>query len=317
MNRVLHVVVYHYVRNLPNTPFPRIKGMLTTDFQQQVDFLRTRFEMATLESAIAFWQCQYVPTRDLCLLTFDDGLKDHFTDVWPILAERKIQGLFFIITSCIEEKRVVPVHQNHFLMAALDFKTYKHSFLQRLAVLSPMTIASVDREKAQRTYRWDDAETASLKYLVNFHLPDGIRDQILNELFHDHFGDESDFAKQLYLSWEQAREMQLGGMIIGGHSHQHMPLAALELDGQKRDLDMCSNILRRQLHEQALWPFSYPYGNADNFNKDTARAVRQVGFTCAFSTIRGETRSGDDVYTLSRVDTNDMQTGMDANRQDI
>ena len=44
--------MYHYVRDLPRTPFPRIKGMLTEDFRRQVEELPRRYEMATVESAL-------------------------------------------------------------------------------------------------------------------------------------------------------------------------------------------------------------------------------------------------------------------------
>ena len=99
MSNLLQVIMYHYVRDLPNTRFPRIKAMLTDDFRAQVAQLKARYEMATLESALDFLGGTYRPARDLCLLTFDDGLRDHYTDVLPILAEEQIQGLFFIITS--------------------------------------------------------------------------------------------------------------------------------------------------------------------------------------------------------------------------
>ena len=129
--------MYHYVRDLPKTPFPRIKGMLTSDFRRQLQALRSRYEMATLEIALDFLKGTYTPSRDLCLLTFDDGLKEHYTDVTPLLVEYKIQGLFFMITACLYENLVVPVHMNHFLMAALDFEQYRTAFLNRLADSQP------------------------------------------------------------------------------------------------------------------------------------------------------------------------------------
>ena len=79
----LHIVTYHYVRDLPRTAFPRIKGMLLSNFQKQVDQLCGAYEMATLDSAMAFLNGTYHPSRNLCLLTFDDGLKEHFSEVTP------------------------------------------------------------------------------------------------------------------------------------------------------------------------------------------------------------------------------------------
>ena len=66
--------------------------MLLDDFRSQVRCLPDMFEMATLESAMEFLTGKYMPRRDLCLMTFDDGLREHYADVTPILAEEGIQG---------------------------------------------------------------------------------------------------------------------------------------------------------------------------------------------------------------------------------
>ena len=78
--------------------------MLLDDFREQVAGLSTQFEMASLESAVDFIAGEYRPRRDLCLLTFDDGLKEHYTDVTPILYEKRIRAVFFPITGCLEER---------------------------------------------------------------------------------------------------------------------------------------------------------------------------------------------------------------------
>src|SRR5580704_10319558 len=97
----LYIATYHYVRDLPNTRFPKIKGMLLDDFRRQTATLPDLFEMATVSSAFEFLTGRYQPRRNLCLMTFDDGLKEHYAEVTPILAENDIQGVFFLITSCL------------------------------------------------------------------------------------------------------------------------------------------------------------------------------------------------------------------------
>lgn len=302
----LWVIMYHYIRDLPWTSFPRIKGMLTDDFRKQVALLSDRYEIATLESALAFLSGRYRPTRDLCLLTFDDGLMEHYSDVLPILAERRIQGLFFVITSCSEEQRVVPVHKNHFLFAALDFGEYRQAFLKRLAELSPDTDTDVNMTQAQRTYRWDTPAVAAFKYLLNFRLPGTLRDRILDTLFVEYVGDEGEFARRLYLSWDEAREMQASGMLIGGHSHSHMALATLDDNCQRTDLETCMGLLHSRLSSQALWPFSYPYGKVNSFNSLTVQILRDLGFACSFATEVGANEVGQEVFSIRRIDPKDV-----------
>jgi peptidoglycan/xylan/chitin deacetylase (PgdA/CDA1 family) len=301
----LWVVMYHYVRDLPRTRFPRIKGMLTADFKTQIDQLGRRYEMATLESALAYLEGKYRPERDLCLLTFDDGLKEHYTEVLPILAERRIQGLFFVITCCPEEDRVVPVHKNHFLMAELPFDKYRQAFLARLTQLDGEISTKVDVAKATSTYRWDTPDIAEFKYLLNMRLPKALRDEVLDAMFTEYLGDEAEFARQLYLSWQEAREMQAQGMLIGGHTNGHSALTTLDDERQRADLQKCMELLQARLSFQPIWPFSYPYGKSDTFNSLSIDTIRELGFACSFSTVVGPNQVGQDPFSIRRIDTKD------------
>jgi peptidoglycan/xylan/chitin deacetylase (PgdA/CDA1 family) len=311
MPAVLHVVMYHYVRDLPNTPWPRLKGMLTSAFRQQLRILQEHYELATLETALAFMQGAYTPTRDLCLLTFDDGLQEHYTEVTPLLVEHGIQGVFFLITSCVQEQRVASVHMNHVLMATLDFTEYQQAFFQRLRTLSalPDAMLQMDPQVVQRTYRWDAPEVAAFKYLFNFVLTADVRDQVVHSLFTDYIAPEASFAPGWYISWEEARAMQDAGMVLGGHSHRHQPLAPLSSADLAWDVRTCQQLVQANLRPQVDWPFSYPYGKTDTFNTQTIAHLRALGVTCAFCTEVGSNAPGSNLFAIRRIDCKDAPGG--------
>jgi peptidoglycan/xylan/chitin deacetylase (PgdA/CDA1 family) len=304
----LHVATYHYVRDLPRTRFPRIKGMLLDDFRRQAKALPDVYEMATLESAIAFLTGKYTPRRDLCLMTFDDGLREHYADVTPILAEEQIQGLFFLISGCLEDGVVAPVHMNHFLMAHLGFDAYRLAFektVQELGHAGKLE-GRMDSAICQRTYPLDTQEIARFKYLFNFVLPPNIRDLAVNTLFERHLGDERAFGQELYLNWGEAREMQRAGMIMGGHTHEHRPLSTLRYPELFRDLSRNWELIQKNLDSQAIWPFSYPYGKADSFNRNTVEILRQLGYRISLCTEPGNNLPGIDLFAIRRVDCKDI-----------
>jgi peptidoglycan/xylan/chitin deacetylase (PgdA/CDA1 family) len=300
----LRVVMYHYVRDLPRTRFPKLKGMMLDDFRQQVVQLSSQFEMASLESAVDFLNGEYRPRRDLCLLTFDDGLKEHYREVLPFLAERHIRGVFFLITSAVQERKVASVHMSHFLMAALDFQELTSSFFRKAVELCSDSFSppNVDAEAATLTYRWDSPEVARFKYLLNFRMEPDLRDRVLRELFTAYISDETAFADSLYITWDEARQMQRSGMAMGGHTHQHQALAGLTPRELSSDLEACSRLLHQNLLVQAVWPFSYPFGKKDSFNLRAVRNLQQLGFRCAFSTEVGDNRRGADVFMIGRTD---------------
>ena len=312
---LLHVATYHYVRDLPRTRFPQIKGMLLDDFRSQVHALPDMFEMATIESAVAFLTGKYVPRRDLCLMTFDDGLREHYADVTPVLAEKGIQGFFFLISGCLEDGVVAPVHMNHFLTAYLGFKTYQSEFMQTLRELGFTGEGDIDPMVAQRTYPLDTKEASQFKYLFNFVLPPKTRDLAVRALFQKHLGKEDEFGRELYLNWSEAREMQREGMVIGGHSHQHRPMATLRYPELYADLTRNWDLIQKNLLPQEIWPFSYPYGKADSYNRHTVEILRQLGYRLALCTEPGNNLPGMDLFSIRRVDCKDITAN--AYRQEL
>jgi peptidoglycan/xylan/chitin deacetylase (PgdA/CDA1 family) len=300
----LDIFTYHYVRDLPNTPFPKIKGLLLDDFRKQVKSCCAHYEMATLESALAYLAGQYTPKRNLCLLTFDDGLKEHFAEVTPILADHGVQGLFFPITSCAGGSTVAPVHMNHFLMATLDFDTYRGEFWEAVRAVAPDAPDGRDAEAdtLARTYPWDNLETARFKYVFNFLLDPGLRDGVIASMFREHFGDEERFGRSLYVNWEEARAMQRAGMAIGGHSQRHRPLAALTGDALEGDIAECRRALSDNLREQERWPFCFPYGKKNSYSDEAIGVLKTRGFCCAFTTETTVNHPGQDLFTVGRAD---------------
>jgi peptidoglycan/xylan/chitin deacetylase (PgdA/CDA1 family) len=303
--------MYHYVRDAAKTAYTDLKAMSPSAFEDQVDGLTEEADPADLADALAFLRGDHRPPRDLFLLTFDDGFREHLETVTPILAQRGIQGLFFVPTAPIEEHIVLPVHMSHFLMARLGLSAYRAELLDYLAGRGIHW--SDDDESARRAaaaYVLDAPETARFKYFVNFILPEDVRDEALAALFERHISDQESFASDLYLSWDDARKMQRAGMVIGGHSHRHRPLTGPS-QSQVDDLTRCRDLMARRLAPQRSWPFSYPYGKRSSFTAETISILRSLGFCCAFTTETGVNAPTADLFQLDRVDCADVRIVLD------
>jgi peptidoglycan/xylan/chitin deacetylase (PgdA/CDA1 family) len=302
----LLVLMYHYVRDVRTSPFPGLHALGTAAFRSQVDQLRERYEMASLETCLAFVRGEYLPVRDLCLLTFDDGLCDHYEEVTPVLAEREIEGVFLLPTGPIEEHFVLPAHKAHFLAASLGFDEYEERLLPALKERERDLPDQVDPEAARTAYRWDEPRVANFKYLVNRVVNERARNEALGAVFTQVFGSESDFARSLYLSWDRALAMQRAGMILGGHTHTHPVLAACTVDAQRRELEQSLALLERRLAPQASWPFAFPFGKRQTFDEHSVALLGELGYGCAFTTEVGWCHAGDPLHALCRVDPKDV-----------
>jgi peptidoglycan/xylan/chitin deacetylase (PgdA/CDA1 family) len=297
--RRLAVVAYHYVRDLPRTRFPRIKGLALDVFRRQLDEFQQRYEMTSLTVAVEFLAGRYLPRRDLCLLTFDDGLKEHYTEVLPLLRERGLSACFFPATSCVEGQ-VACVHMIHFLMAACDLADLQRDLSDALPASCADTALAVSAAEVARCYPWDTSDVGTFKYLLNFALPTDVREAAVSRLFHKHLGSSEAFARELYMSWNELREMQGHGMVIGGHSHAHRALSSLSLEAQVADLTRGAELMASRLRPQDAWPFAYPYGW---HNDTTVSVLRDLNYACAFTVETGANDVNQDAFRLRRFDT--------------
>src|ERR1700730_8976513 len=157
---------------------------------------------------------------------------------------------------------------NHFLMAKLEFETYRDAFMRLLndSAGGVSAVHSFDSAVAQASYPLDTSEVAKFKFLFNFALDTAVRDRITSKLFEVYVGDQSDFAEELYMSWSEIRELQQAGMLVAGHTHQHRPLSKLNSDELDMDLRLSRKLLDANLARQTLWPFSYPYGKRNSYS---------------------------------------------------
>ena len=118
MNSEVTVVMYHYVRDLKNSRYPNIKGLDIEKFKKQIKFFKENYNFIRMEDLIEYYKSpnkKSLPDKSI-LLTFDDGYKDHYTYVLPVLLENNIQGSFYIPTKCFQDKKVLDVNKIHFIL---------------------------------------------------------------------------------------------------------------------------------------------------------------------------------------------------------
>ncbi len=173
----LTIIMYHYVRDLKNSRFPDIKGLDVALFKEQIGFLEKHYNFVTAEQVIAAFKKEEKLPSKAVLLTFDDAYIDHFTNVFPILEHRKIQGCFYPPVKAITEHSVLDVNKIHFILAATPKNEFHHlldkikHFL--LQYQEEYNLQSYDYyfEKLAVANRFDPKEVIFVKRLLQVELP--------------------------------------------------------------------------------------------------------------------------------------------------
>lgn len=295
------IIMYHYVRDAEKTPFPEIHGIKPDRFKKQLKNLQERYKIISIEDVRGAINHQSALPPKSCVLSFDDGLKDHYKNVFPILKESGLCGAFFPITMALEGG-VANVHKIHFLLAKIGTRPIVsefNSFLNMADIAIQKKFIVDDKKKLDPRYKFDDTLTANLKVILQL-FPEKLKTEFLNKIFAKYLGDEGEFSRELYLAESEIREMSDAGMTIGAHTHSHMRLDMLPKDEMREELKKSKEILQR-VAGRPVNIVSYPYGN---YNQDTIAILKELGYNMALGTKNGVNKQKFDVWDLKRLNAN-------------
>lgn len=307
----LTVVMYHYVRPLADSAFPRLKALELNDFLSQLNYLQKHYTILSVADFSAFLADRMPLPERACLLTFDDGYSDHYRHVFPHLVDRGLGGFFFAPKSSLIDRRMLEVNRIQFTLAS-------HSHPEAMADEIDTLIATkgVDPAPLRAQHfapnRFDGAEVAYVKRLLQNALPAALRSALTAALFARHVtADEAGFATDLYLSAEQAREMRAQGMEFGGHGDLHLWHGLSSPEELSREVSGSVQALQAIGAPVEGGFYCYPYGSMTQAVRD---AVSGSGFQAGFTVEPVLWNAGGDPLSISRLDTNDLPRHPDVDR---
>ncbi|MAH26051.1 MAG: polysaccharide deacetylase [Opitutae bacterium] len=298
--------MYHYIRELIESKYPKIKALNTTEFIYQIEYISKNYQFLTLEdvrSAIKGDKC----FENGVVLTFDDGYADHYNNVFPILNKLGIQGWFFPPVNAVTTDAILDVNKIHFILASIPEG-------ENLINLLLETTNHLHKNKDLESYllnfwkdfnfydAYDRKEVTFFKHVLQNYLDEDLRIEIVDYLF-SRFVDEDikTFSSNLYMNIDQLIEMNDSGMVIGGHGAKHIWLGKSSENEQIDEITKTRNFLEK-INDDEDFVMCYPYGSYNDF---TLHECNKQGFDLGLTTIDGvfDPCTGYPL-TIERKDTN-------------
>lgn len=305
----ISVIMYHYVREIKNSQFPKIKGIETQLFLNQIKYLNKYYQFVTIEDVIdSIFNNKLLPSKSV-LLTFDDGYSDHYTNVFPILQEFGVKGSFYLPAKAIKERKMLDVNKIHFILASVKNKNEIIKDIQNLLIHNKSEYGLQDFDyyykKLAETGRFDSAKVIFIKRLLQTELNEVLRSLIVDILFNKYVKvKETDFAKELYLNEKQIKEMLNSGMHIGCHGYNHYRWNKIQPEKLENEIDLSLAFLKELGVDLTNWTAAYPYGS---YNKEVENLLKQKKCQLAFTTNVGIAKTKmEGRLLLNRLDTNDF-----------
>lgn len=283
MNR-LEVVMYHYVRDLKNSKYPQIKGLDLKLFKQQIDYLEKNYTFVGLQDVFeAVYEGRQLPDNAI-MLSFDDGYIEHYTNVFPILANKGISGLFAMPGKIIREGKVLDVNKIHFILASKSIEQIKKELYIKLDECRKLGFLIPENDELYHTYavanRFDTADTIFVKRILQNAIEEDARKMIVNQLFSEFVTDnEAAFASQLYLNMDQIKLMKKQNMFFGLHGYEHYWFDKLTEQEYQCDINAALDVFDGVI-DKNKWTFVFPYGATQEGLLSYCKSINCVmGFT--------------------------------------
>ena len=300
--------MYHYVRDLEHSRYPRIKGLDIASFRKQIEFLKQNFTVITMEELNCACNNRYELPKQAVLLTFDDGYLDHYNSVFPILKAENLQGSFFISGKTLKEHVLLDVNKIHYILATTQMDVLLPSVLKRMDYYRGSEYEYPDNGTLFNEYasgnRFDSKETIFVKRMLQTVLPEKVRSMICDDLFKKYVGiSEDKLAGELYLTSDQIRLMKQEGMYIGLHGYNHYWLGRLSEVEMQKDIRQALEVMSEYI-DHKNWVMNYPYGS---YNESLLQYISSTGCKLGLTTqVKVADLSECSSLTIPRLDTNDF-----------
>jgi peptidoglycan/xylan/chitin deacetylase (PgdA/CDA1 family) len=272
-------------------------------FAVHMALLKSRFTVLSWEQFAGHVNRRIPFPSSSCLITFDDGWSDNYTNAFPVLTRENLPAVVFLPVSYIGERRLFWQEALTHLLRRTRTDTERrpelaHSlreFLTRHGAAATLDVPTEDLDDTVASIVTDLKQTSQTS-------PYSFVEELASVLGVD-VGQLA--PVDTFIDWRQAQVMADAGIAFGGHGVTHRLLTHLPDDEAEREARVSREAVLDRL-AQSEPGFSYPNGS---WSPPAAEAVQRAGYQLAFTTAPGPVRCTDEPYALRRVNIHEDATG--------
>ena len=237
------------------------------EFREQMRFVKERFEVLNFAGLGDWLDRATRAARPAVMVTFDDGYRDSYEIVYPILREMGVPGTVFLATGYVETGDV--------------FWWDKVVYLINHATRSSILLPTRPPVSFSLRNRYDRARTAQRVLSLLKRIPDEERLRIL-EALPRMVGAALDpeVTRRLTLRWSEVEAMSRDGIEFGSHTVTHPVLTQAAADLLQFEIGTSKRAIEERIGRPVI-AFCYPIGGKLSFNEQVKAVVARNGYRFA------------------------------------
>jgi peptidoglycan/xylan/chitin deacetylase (PgdA/CDA1 family) len=259
----------------------------------QLGYLAGNFKIVSLSAMVERLVQNDAAAPNELVLTFDDGLRNNFSVVYPILRRLQVPATFFVCPDLIGSGRWLWNHEARCRLRTLD--------REALAELRSRTLCSFTRDSSARMGTM--AANASVEGIVEWMKtlkpePRRRAEELIRQSTPDFRPTSAQSETYDVMSWDELSALDPALITVGSHTLTHpilTTLTATEIDFELRQ----SRLLLEQKLGREIHFFCYPNGSYD---ERVYQAVKN-NYSAAVTTETGvlSRKSATDIHRLPRI----------------
>ena len=282
------ILMYHRVFDWDrNEDFPYyLTGVSIKEFERQMRYLTGRYTVIPLKEAVSCLNNKTEFPPNAVVITFDDGYRDCYTNVYPVLSRYGLPATVFLTSGNVSSSRLFWVDETAYLM--------KQAIRRRLTPEIP-ELRDCLRKNPSSSMEALEKTVQRLKE-VSEERKRGIIEELAAELKISPRELKADYN----LSWEEVREMSENGISFGAHTVNHPILTRLPVKIAEDEIVKSRIRIEKEI-DKPCPIFCYPNGSREDFDEDIKGILKKSGFIGAVTTIWGVNNLNSDCYELKRM----------------
>lgn len=281
------VLMYHGI-TISHNPVANFdhKHVEKEKFEEQLQYLKEYYELISLQDFMLWRQGKKKFQKPALMLTFDDGYKNCYTQLFPILKRYHIPAIIFLPTKYIGVKQPAWYDVPAWCIAQTE--------KQDITLHGKRLLLENEKQKI--------AALVQIKRMISNNMEQ--RNKIIQEIINQTGCDPETCSDEnfLFMNWNECKEMQQNNIAFCSHSVTHTIMTTLVKEEVKMEVAQSKKEIEKQLKKPCM-AFVYPFGSN---NLTIKNIVSEEGYECAFTTTYGVNTLATSPFQLRRIALNNL-----------
>lgn len=279
--------MFHYVKPKTETEFKYLNSIDLKDLE--------KFITLNIKNILTYQEVlklKNLNNTKKIILSFDDGLSDHFDFVFPLLKKKNITGLFFVNPDFSINGLKKKTHKLHYLYGKYGWEKILEYAKSHINFENFTTYCKISK----KVYPLDLPEISLFKYLINYLFDDKYSNLLISNIAKEHNVNLSQV--KFFMSPKQMSIMSKSGMIISYHTMSHDRINQMNFNQLKEDFNKSSSFFKNNDIISSNY-FSIPYGDKNSFTLENINQLSRIGYT---NVLTSELTNINSSILLDRID---------------